>query len=57
LALGLPLQDFENLAETLGAFFALASIPFALRRLAGACVRHAAMMRVRKGPKPDDNLV
>ena len=29
-------KDFENLAETLGAFLALASIQLALRRLAGA---------------------
>ena len=29
-------KDFENLAETLGAFVALASIQLALRRLAGA---------------------
>ena len=29
-------KDFENLAETLGAFLALASIPLALRRLARA---------------------
>ena len=29
-------KDFENLAETLGAFVALASIPLALRRLARA---------------------
>jgi hypothetical protein len=36
---------------------ALASTPFALRRLAGAYVMHAAMIPVRKGPKPDDNLV
>jgi transposase len=29
-------RDFENLAATLGAFVALASIQLALRRLAGA---------------------
>jgi hypothetical protein len=29
-------KDFENLAETLGAFVALASIQLALRRLARA---------------------
>jgi hypothetical protein len=29
-------KDFENLADTMGAFVALASILLALRRLAGA---------------------
>jgi hypothetical protein len=44
-------KDFENLAETLGAFVALASIQLALRRLARAQITanlHRTMVKVCK---------